>query len=202
LCEVQQDRNPSVPEPYSHGQLREYCFRDKNSGKPIYAVWLAAYGDPDDHFKPVTTDVPISDPQIQSPIIIDVRTGKVKPATWHDQKRRTVQVELKDSVVAIADASYLNWPTAPEAPSGLIASKSADGVKLEWRRYGNEALVGFEIQRSSDWGNWRTVGEVTVNQTRYSEKLPSAAHTSYKVRALGKHSPSAWSNPAWVDEAP
>jgi len=45
---------------------------------------------------------------------IDVRTGKVKPATWNDEKRRTVQIDLKDSVVAIADASFLDWPFAPE----------------------------------------------------------------------------------------
>jgi hypothetical protein len=40
-CEVEQNRNPSVPEEYSHGQLRQYCFRDRISGKPIYALWLA-----------------------------------------------------------------------------------------------------------------------------------------------------------------
>ena len=98
-------------------------------------------------------------------------------------------------------SSYLDWPVAPEAPIGLSATRSIDGVNLEWRRYGNETLVGFEIQRSLDWGTWQKVAEVKFDQMRYSEKLPSGAHTSYRVRAIGKQAPSAWSNPAWIDQS-
>ncbi len=199
-CEVELDRSPSVPQKYSHGELRQYCFRDVESGKPVYAVWLAVYAAPEDTFEPVMAEISIQDPQIQTPVLIDVRTGKIMPATWKNKEARTIAVDLRDSVIAVADASYLNWPQAPEAPAGLVAKEFRGEVQLEWKKYGNNA--GFEIQRSSDFGSWQKVTELGSDQLRYSEKLPSGRHITYCVRALGQQAPSAWSDPAWVDVAP
>ena len=196
-CEIVQDRSPSVPEKYSHGELKQYCFRDYASGKPIYAVWLAVYAAPEDRFEPVTAEIPIPEREIQTPILIDVRTGKVIPATWKNKEARIIAVDLKDSVVAVADASYLKWSQAPEAPAGLVAKQSRGRVQLNWKGHGE--LNGFEIQRSLDWGSWQNVTVLGPDQLRYSEQLPSGAHITYRVRALGRAEPSAWSNPAWVD---
>ena len=196
-CEVLQDRSPDIPQPYSHGELKEYCFRDTASDKPIYAVWLAVYAAPEERFKPVEVDVPVPDRLIQNPILIDLRTGKVTAATWRDKDARTITVGVTDSVTAIADASYLNWPEAPEAPSGLCAKQTGGIIELNWN--GRGEVSGFEIQRSVDWGGWQKVSEVSSDQSRYSEHLPAGSHITYRVRALGRTVTSAWSNPAWVD---
>ena len=201
-CEIEQDRNSSVPERYSHGQLRYYCFRDSASRKPIYATWLAVYSSPEDRFEAVTADLRILDQQIQNPILIDVRTGKVVAATWSDKGARTVRVDLKDSITAIADASYLSWPVAPEAPAPLIARKSSENAELEWRSRADTPITGFEVQRSSDWGAWVKIAELRPDKLKYSERIPSGKHISYRVRALGQEAPSVWSNPAWIDEGP
>jgi hypothetical protein len=200
LCEILQDRDPVVPEKDSHGQFRQYCFRDRVSGKPIYAVWLAVYASPGDHFKPVIAAIPIPDRQIQNPILIDVRTGTITPVTWHDKEARTVHVELKDSVVAVADASYLDWPQAMEAPGPLFATQTGEKVQLEWKGYGNAG--GFEIQRSVDWGEWQKVAQLAAGTSTFSEKLSPGRHITYRVRALGQEAPSAWSNPAWIEVKP
>lgn len=197
-CEVLQDRSPDIPQQYSHGELREYCYRDTSTGKPIYAVWLAVYAAPEDRFKPVTVEVPIPEQQIQNPVLIDLRTGKVTPAAWHDKDARTIAVGVTDSVTAIADASYLNWPVAPEAPAALVATQTSGRVQLGWKSKGTAS--GFEVQRSSDWSDWQKIAELKPDQSSYSEPLPSSGrHFTYRVRALGSEAPSAWSNPAWVD---
>lgn len=198
-CEIELDRDPGIPQKYSHGELRQYCFRDSVSGKPIYAIWLAVYAAPEDRFESVVVVVPIPDPQIQTPILIDVRTGKITPAVWKDRQAKTITVNLKDSVIAVADASYFNWPQAPEAPSGLVARQSGDAIQLEWKGYAD--TTGFEIQRSEDWGIWQKVTQLRSDHLSYSEKVLSGKHISYRVRAVGAQAPSAWSNSAWVDAA-
>ncbi|HXY01826.1 MAG TPA: hypothetical protein VEI54_12960 [Candidatus Limnocylindrales bacterium] len=196
-CGTLNDRDPRVPEKYSHGQFREYCFRDTVSGNPIYAVWLAVYAAPDDHFAPVTAWIPIPDRQIQNPLVIDIRTGKITPVAWSDKEARTIQVELKDGILAVADTSYLNWPRALEAPGPLQARKHGDQVLLEWKSDG--IAEAFEIQRSMDWGDWQETARVAAGATTYSEKLPAGHHISYRVRSLSNGTASAWSNPAWID---
>ena len=196
--EILQDRSSGVPEKYSHGQFRQYCFRDRASAKPIYAVWLAVHASAEDRFEPVTAEVPIPDPQIQNPILIDVRTGRVTRATWLHREARTIEVQLKDSVVAVADDTYLRWALAPETPAELVARRAGDRVDLEWKSYGSSS--GFEIQRSDDWGNWQNVAQVSPDASTYSESLPRGHHVTYRLRALNQEVPSAWSNPAWIEQ--
>jgi len=195
LCEILEDRNPTVPQQYSHGELREYCYRDNISGKPIYAVWFATYADPNDRFQPVTVEAHIPDRQIQNPVLIDLRTGRITPAAWRDKEARTIAIGVSDSVVAVADASYLNWSETPETPAPLSVKQIGSNVLLEWRGKG----TGFEIQRAIDWGTWEAVAKVKSDQLRYSDTLPAGTHISYRVRALGMRDPSPWSNPSWID---
>jgi len=197
-CEVLEDRNPNFPEEYSHGQLRQYCFRDRTSGKPIYAAWLAVYAAPEDRFAPVKFEIPIADRQIENPILIDLRTGKITAAVWHDRQARTISVDLKDSVVAVADSSYLNWPRAPEAPGELVAQLSDGKVRLSWKTH-EQDTGRVEIQRSTDWQEWQRVTNLAGEMTTYSDEVPTGKHISYRVRTFGPSAASAWSNPAWVD---
>jgi hypothetical protein len=196
-CEILQDRSPSVPETYSHGQFRQYCFRDRASGKPIYAVWLAVYAAPEDHFEPVTALISIPDQKVQYPVLMDVRTGKITPLTWQDKEARMIQIQLKDSVLAVADASYLDWPQSPESPGPLVVKQAGEKVYLEWKANGNSN--GFEIQRSVDWSDWQKVARVESSVSTYSEQSPRGHHITYRVRALSPEAPSSWSNPAWVE---
>ena len=109
-------------------------------------------------------------------------------------------MQLKDSVIAVADASYLAWPVAPEAPAELVVRRTGDKVELQWKGYGSSA--GFEIQRSNDWGNWQKILQVKPDVSTYSERLHPGHHITYRVRAFNQEVPSAWSNPAWIEENP
>jgi hypothetical protein len=131
--------------------------------------------------------------------LIDVRTGHVTPLTWVNRKTETLKIPLQDSVEAVTDVAYLDWPEAPEAPGELAAMLSGRDVQLKWRKYGSSS--GFEVQRSVDWGTWNKVAELPADQVAYTEHLPQGAHITYRIRALGGRDRSAWSNPAWVDAA-
>lgn len=189
-----------VPNIYSHGQLRKYAYRDRLTGKRIYAVWLAIPSDPRDQFKPTPVELGLPGSGIVNPILVELTTGKVTPLQWQDKERQHLIVPISDSTVAIADASYIEWPAAPEAPGELVAARSGDAVQLGWNNYGS--ATAFEIQRSVDWGQWQAVSTILAGRTKFSEPLPSGQHITYRVRALGQQSASAWSNPAWVDRAP
>jgi hypothetical protein len=175
--------------------LRRYAFRDKASGKRIYAFWLALPCDPNDNFRPVPAELTISDADLKEPILIDVRTGTVTPVARKTQG--VIPVTLKDSVMAVADASFLDWPVVPEAPGQLQASGAGPETRLQWKRYSQATRM--EIQRSIDYGPWRPVAETTPDKIEFSEHGDEKGHITYRVRAKGEHGPSPWSNPAWVD---
>jgi hypothetical protein len=186
------------PEQFAHGQLRKYAYHDRGSGKRIYAVWLALLSDPADNFVPVEVEVSLPHSGITNPVSIDVRTGRVTALTWLNREKETLKIPLSDSVVAIADSSYLDWQSAPEAPARLAAALLEHEVRLSWGKYGNPS--GFEVQRSIDWAPWQKMAELRADQITYIDGAPAGAHITYRVRALSAKDPSAWSNPAWVDE--
>jgi hypothetical protein len=186
------------PEQFAHGQLRKYAYHDRGSGKRIYAVWLALLSDSADNFVPVEVEVSLPHSGITNPVLIDVRTGRITPLTWLNREKETLKIPLKDSVVAIADSSYLDWQSAPEAPSGLAATLLEREVRLSWEKYGDPSA--FEVQRSIDWAPWQKVAELRADQITYIDRALPGAHITYRVRALSAKHPSAWSNPAWVDE--
>jgi hypothetical protein len=175
--------------------LRRYAFRDRVSGKPIYAFWLAVLSEPADAFQAVAADLVLNDADLRNPVLIDVRTGVYRPLPW--KERGIVSVPLKDSVMAVADASYLDWPLLPETPGELRAERAGQGVKLSWRHYGKPSRT--EVQRSADLGSWQKLAEVTPRETDFSDHRPVKGRSSYRVRAVGKNGSSAWSNPASLE---
>jgi len=185
------------PAPYRHGQLRKYAYRDRESGKRIYAIWLAVVSDPADNFAPLKVELGLPGSGIRNPMVVDVRTGRITPAAWVNREKQTLRIPLKDSVVAVMDSSYLDWQETPQAPGELVAIESGRDVQLSWKKYGNP--LGFEVERSEDGGAWQKVAQSPAIDVRYAEPLPQAAHITYRVRARGAQDPSAWSNPAWVD---
>jgi hypothetical protein len=184
-----------VPDQYLHGQVQAYGFRDEVSGKRIYAFWLAVVCNASDRFKPLEVELHVSDPQLRRPILIDVRTGKVARLNW--KRQGLLDVPLKDSVMAVADASYLDWPNLPATPGQLQATKKGGRVMLQWSIYGKPSPT--EIDRSVDYGSWRRVTQIGPGITKFFTTPPMHSnHITYRVRLVGPHGASAWSNPAWV----
>lgn len=184
-----------VPERYTNGQVQSYAFRDEKSGRRIYAFWLAVTAEPADNFTPIEVNLKVSDPALRRPILIDVRTGKVTPPQW--KTRDVLRVPLKDSVIAVADASYLNWPSVPETPGQLQAVHTGKSVTLRWKTYSRAKRL--EIQRSVNYGPWRVVGNIGGGQTTLQDTHVVEGHVTYRLRAYNSQGASAWSNPAWVD---
>ena len=79
-------------------------------------MWLAVVSNPADDFVPLEVEVQLPNSGITNPIIVDLRSGRVTPTAWVNREKQTLLIPLKDSVVAVADSSYLDWPEAPEAP--------------------------------------------------------------------------------------
>ena len=48
---------------------------------------------------------------------MDVLSGTIKPVTWKEGTTDTLDlVPVKDSIIAITDENYFDWPVLPEAP--------------------------------------------------------------------------------------
>ena len=110
---------PSGVPPLRGAEFLHYGFRNKN-GKTIVAYWAAAHSNPGGAFAPLTVNLALKNSGIQKPMLIDVVSGEILPLTF---KGETIEgLPLRDSVMAVADASYFDWAVLPEAPSGLKVS--------------------------------------------------------------------------------
>ena len=156
-----------------------YGFRNKN-GKAIVAYWLAAHSVPGDVFPPLTVDLTLPNCGIAKPVLIDVVSGKITSLTslkaW----------PLRDSVMAIADASYFDWPVLPEAPSGLVA----DDVSLKWELHGADKSA-IE-RRVGNTGRWERIATITGNS--FNDASAQHGLICYRVRAINDQGESAFSN--------
>jgi hypothetical protein len=183
---------------FTPDQLRDFWFRDRASGRRVFAYWLAIPADPKDDLKPVMTELTISDKNITRPVLMDIRTGEIHELSWFDKARRTVRVPLKDSVMAVADAKFLDWSEVPRTPSQLVAERSGEQVKLRWKP--SPGVLKREVERSDDFKAWHRVGDVTAPLAEFSEKASDANRSTYRVRATNANGTSPWSNPAWAGQ--
>jgi hypothetical protein len=182
---------------YGPNELREFWFRDRVSGRRVFAYWLAIAANPEDNLKPVMTEMIITDNSITSPVLMDIRTGEVRELRWENRARRSVKVPVKDSVMAVADAKFLNWPEVPLTPE-LVAQRSGEHVKLYWKQ--SSRALKYEVERSDDFEPWRRIGEVSAPSADFSDKASSEHRSTYRVRADDANGWSPWSNPAWVGQ--
>ena len=122
-----------------------YGFRNAN-GKSIIAYWMAAHSVPGGAFAPVTVNLTLKNAGITSPVLIDVVSGEISGLRWKQGSADTLEaLPVRDSILAIADANYFDWPVLPEAPSGLSARASGGGVTLGWQLHdGNPAKISVE----------------------------------------------------------
>src|SRR5882724_3597591 len=99
-----------------------YGFRSAKS-KAIVAYWLAAHSLPGNAFPPLFTTLSLKNTGITHPVVIDVGSGEIRPVTWKRGTTETLELlPLKDSIIAVTDESYFDWPVLPEAPSSLNVS--------------------------------------------------------------------------------
>jgi hypothetical protein len=93
-------------------------------------------------------------------VLVDVTTGELQAVEW---KRGTTDalesLPVKDSIMAITDESYFDWPLLPEVPSSLQAMIVVDDVKLNWQVHGGNS-VGIILERQLESRNsGRAMGE-------------------------------------------
>jgi hypothetical protein len=171
-----------------------YGFRNAN-GKAIVAYWIAAHSVPGGAFAPLTVNLKLGNTGIQNPVLIDVVTGEILPLHW---KRGTTDsfeaLPVRDSILAIADANYCDWPILPEAPSGLHASARAGGIALRWELHGGDPVKVAIERRTGNAGKWERIATETLEAAFTDSAAPAGTILCYRVRAINNAGESAFSN--------
>jgi hypothetical protein len=177
--------------------LLSYGFRSKN-GKAIVAYWVAAHSVPGNYLPPYYATITLKNSGIQQPVLIDVVSGDIRPLNWMKGTTDTLEMlPVTDSILAIADADYFDWPVLPEAPSTLTAASIESGVKLSWEVHGGnpEHVVVERRQDSTARGSWQRIAELPASATHYSDsQVKPGQKASYRVRATNANGNSATSN--------
>jgi hypothetical protein len=105
---------------------------------------------------------------------------------------------VTDSIMAIADAGYFDWPVLPEAPSSLNAKLAGHTVNLSWQVHGGNPQH-IVVERREDPANgpnaWHRIVELPSTATDYADsKIEKGQRVSYRVRATNEGGESASSN--------
>ncbi len=173
----------------------QYGFRNKN-GKAVVAYWVAAQSAPGSGVA-LTVNLRLKDTGIRNPVLIDITSGEISGLAWKAGTADTLEaLPLRDSVMAIADASYFDWPVLPQAPSGLIAKRTGGGVALSWQLHDDEARASrVRIERrAGSSGPWQSIATPAAT-TQFEDSAPPASGLiCYRVRAVNDAGVSACSN--------
>jgi hypothetical protein len=175
--------------------LLAYGFRSP-SGKAIVAYWIAAHSRPGNLFPPLHSTLLVKKTGIEHPVLADVMTGELRPLEWKKGTNDTLEkLPVRDSIMAIADESYFDWPVLPEAPSGLKAEASPQSVKLSWEPHGTGITKAAVERRVGEARTWTRIADVPANRTEYvDESAPTNGPLAYRVRAMNDAGESAYSN--------
>jgi len=184
----------------SQAPFFSYGFRSQN-GKSVVAYWLGSKGSIAHASQPVYVQMALQNSGIAHPILIDLNADTVIPIRWETSATgQVLRVPVRDSVMAIADASYFDWAVLPEVPGGLIAQPTGGGVDLKWQETRDASRIIVEA-RSGPSSRWGEVARVPASATSYQVKGPRlASHTSFRICAVNQAGRSAYSNLAYVGE--
>ncbi|MFL6350565.1 MAG: GH39 family glycosyl hydrolase [Bryobacteraceae bacterium] len=180
----------------SNANLRSYAFRSSN-GKAILGYWLPILSKPGDQLPAQTLTLKISNSGIRNPVLVDITSGKMTRASWKTDSSDTLeQLPLRDSVMAIADESYFDWPELPEAPSELNVGQTGTSAQLTWKKHGGHPEFVIVERRSGQQGKWQSLSKVPANIQSFSDNQSSTNEKplSYRVRAGNSAGLSAYSN--------
>ena len=196
------DVDTSVLRRQSGFPFLSYGFRT-TKGKAIIAYWLAAHSVAGGRFPTFYSNFTLKGSGIHNPVLIDVVSGDIRPLHWKKDSTDTVEaLPISDSIMAIADADYFDWPVLPEAPSSLTAHAAGGSVTLSWEVHsGNPQQI--VVERCDDTGSspsaWKQIAELASSATQYTDPRPrKGQQTSYRVRATNESGKSASSNIARV----
>ena len=183
-----------VPALHNNSQPFEaYGFRGKN-GKPIVAYWLAAHSVPGNAFPPLHADLTIPNTGIHHPVLIDVVSGTIEPIAKPESSDVFPNLPVSDSVMAIADENYIDWPVLPEAPSSLTATVAGNSVRLRWQEHGGDPANAIVERRAGEAGSWTRIATQPSANTEYGDGNAPAGVVCYRVRAANANGESAYSN--------
>jgi len=176
-----------------------YGFRS-DSGKAIVAYWLAAHSLPGNAFPPLYATLSLKNTGITHPVLIDVVSGEVRQVKWKAGTTDTLEaLPVKDSILAVTDESYFDWPVLPEAPSSLNLAVTGNTAKLDWQVHGG-GPTGIVVERRIEEGesaktSWRRIAKLPATTAEYSDSsLKKGERFAYRVRAINGDGESAYSN--------
>jgi len=176
-----------------------YGFRS-DSGKAIVAYWLAAHSLPGNTFPPLYATLSLKNTGITHPVLIDVVSGEISQVKWKAGTTDTLEaLPVKDSIMAVTDESYFDWPVLPEAPSSLNLAVTGNTAKLDWQVHGG-GPTGIVVERRIEKGesaktSWSRIAKLPATTTEYSDSsLKKGERLAYRVRAINGDGESAYSN--------
>jgi hypothetical protein len=177
----------------ARANLTSYGFRSR-SGKSIVTYWLAVKSLPEKPLQRTSMDVSLPGAGIDHPVLIDLDADGITELHWQSSGGGPwLRVPVGDSVMAIADASYFDWPILPAAPSGLRVALTGASAVLTWRP-GDEYTTGVIIEKRLDQsGKWAQIAQLPGGATTYKDSKASK-DTYYRVRSLGASGKSGYSN--------
>ena len=194
-------KTPDVPMAKPPASVLVYAFRSR-TGKTIIAYWLAVRSLPGGNGPSVRGRLKIGNAGIVRPVLIDVLSGAVTALSWKAGTVDTLEsVPFRDSVMAIADESYFDWPALPEAPASLRCTRSSGRVRLVWDLPGRGVNGVVVERRDGEHGEWRrtaTLPGPITEHTDFSRAAPVGVY--YRVRAVTDAGESAYSNIVKVKE--
>jgi hypothetical protein len=187
-----------VPALHDNSQpFMAYSFRSR-TGKPIVAYWLAAHSAPGDAFQTIHADLTIANTGIRRAVLIDVVSGAIEPIAKPESSDLFPNLPVRDSVIAIADENYFDWPLLPEAPSSLTATAAGNSLRLHWEMHGGDPANAIVERRAGDTGPWTRIATQPAANAEYADRTPPAGVVGYRVRAANSNGESAYSNVARV----
>src|SRR5437899_3382203 len=87
-----------------------YGFRSPK-GKAIVAYWLGAHSNAGNAFPRLQANLTVRNTGIRHPVLIDVVSGEISALEWKKGAEDVLEsLPVKDSILAIADESYFDWP--------------------------------------------------------------------------------------------
>jgi Fibronectin type III domain len=165
---------------------------------------LAAHSVPGNVFPSLYATVSIKNTGIIHPVLVDVVSGEIKPLEWKRGTTDTLDLlPVRDSILAITDENYVDWPVLPEAPSSLNISLVGKAAKLTWQVHGGDP-TGIIVERQTEEGiqergRWDQMARLPATATQYNDSgLKKGRVFAYRVRAINDNGESAYSNIARI----
>jgi len=176
-----------------------YGFRSK-SGKAVIAYWLAAHSLPGNAFSPQYATLTLKNAGITHPVLVDIVSGEIKPLQWKAGTTDTLEaLPVRDSVLAITDETYFDWPVLPEAPSSLNLVVTGNATKLTWQVHGGDPNAVVIERRIDESGTaratWNRIAKLPPTASDYTDSTVKRSQSvAYRVRAMNEAGESAYSN--------